>query len=551
LLLRTPSAALATLALCAFVLSPAARAQDPQTQTVCTVTVNSPDERDALRRWLPEDRYRFVELVEKGRPDWLASACRQDVRCDVLVVSGHFDGGTEFYSDRVGARESLPVSELERASCSAACNGLFAQLKEVYLFGCNTLNALAPDSTGAEVTRSLLRAGASAEEATRVAQAMDAAQVESNRDSMRRMFAGVPVIYGFPAMAPLGASAGPTLARYLQATAGSDVGSGHASAALLASFSSSAMASVTGIAAGDPRAAYRRDVCALADEGPSAARKLAIVHTLLRRGMPGARVFLDRIDGFLDAVDDATAASPAFAQERDAIAADLAARESYLAYVRTLDRPPVRARMIRLAARLGWLPGDGERRALAALVDDMMAGPVSAADVDLACTLGAGGALDRRTAAGKSTASVARDAIDACLGDAPARARALQALTSGDVADVEVAQVYLRHRPLADPDELRTLTAAVAAMHEPSAQVRALETLSHYALSDGESLQRLARLFPRAGSVALQRAIAGVLLRADFPAAARDELASLLRRYRIKSPDGNDVIDVLIRHLKA
>ena len=60
-------------------------------RTVCTVTVNSPDEKKVFRQWLPEDDYRFVELVERGRPDWLASACRQGVRCDLLVISGRFD----------------------------------------------------------------------------------------------------------------------------------------------------------------------------------------------------------------------------------------------------------------------------------------------------------------------------------------------------------------------------------------------------------------------------------------------------------------------------
>ena len=63
-------------------------------RTVCTITVNSPNEKEMFRQRLPEDQFEFVELVERGRPDWLASACRQDVRCDLLVISGHFDGGT-------------------------------------------------------------------------------------------------------------------------------------------------------------------------------------------------------------------------------------------------------------------------------------------------------------------------------------------------------------------------------------------------------------------------------------------------------------------------
>ena len=43
-----------------------------------------------------------------------------------LLISGHFDGGDEFYSDRVDARESLPVDEMERVSCSDSCPGLFS-----------------------------------------------------------------------------------------------------------------------------------------------------------------------------------------------------------------------------------------------------------------------------------------------------------------------------------------------------------------------------------------------------------------------------------------
>src|SRR5436190_13511060 len=108
-------------------------------KTVCTITVNSPDEKEIFRRSLPPDDFQFVELVERGRPDWLASACRKGVRCDVLLISGHFDDGTEFYSDRLETRESLPVEEMEQVACSDSCPGLFSQLREVYLFGCNTL----------------------------------------------------------------------------------------------------------------------------------------------------------------------------------------------------------------------------------------------------------------------------------------------------------------------------------------------------------------------------------------------------------------------------
>ena len=70
-------------------------------------------------------------------------------------------------------------------------------------------------------------------------------------------------------------------------------------------------------------------------------------------------------------------------------------------------------------------------------------------------------------------------------------------------------------------------------------------------LSDRESLNELARLFPLAKSVNVQRAIAGILIRADYPSLARPEFARALRQHRLKSPDGHDMIDVLIRRLEA
>jgi hypothetical protein len=83
------------------------------------------------------------------------------------------------------------------------------------------------------------------------------------------------------------------------------------------------------------------------------------------------------------------------------------------------------------------------------------------------------------------------------------------------------------------------------------AQVRALETLAQQRISDAESLRTIAALFPLAKSVDVQRAIAGILIRADHRVLGQEDLARSLKRYRIKSPDGEDVIDALIRVLQA
>ncbi len=88
-------------------------------------------------------------------------------------------------------------------------------------------------------------------------------------------------------------------------------------------------------------------------------------------------------------------------------------------------------------------------------------------------------------------------------------------------------------------------------MDGSGAQVHALDTLARYHLSDRESLEELTRLFPRAKSVNVQRAIAGILVRSDYRAIATPELVRTLRQSRLKSPDGADLIDILIRRLQA
>ena len=115
------------------------------------------------------------------------------------------------------------------SACSDSCPGLFSQLKEVYLFGCNTLNAergrARPPRSGAASSAS----GHSPADAERLARELDERHGESNRDRMRRIFKDVPVIYGFSAKAPLGPMAAPVLDRYFQSGAGGEIGSGRAS----------------------------------------------------------------------------------------------------------------------------------------------------------------------------------------------------------------------------------------------------------------------------------------------------------------------------------
>ena len=116
---------------------------------------------------------------------------------------------------------------------------------------------------------------------------------------------------------------------------------------------------------------------------------------------------------------------------------------------------------------------------------------------------------------------------------------------------MEIAQVYLRYRPIADVSELRAVAAAVARMRNAEAQVRALDTLAGHRLADRESLDVLTGMFPTTKSLEVQRAIAGILIRADYNAFAKPELVRALQQHRVKSSDGRDLIDVLIHRLQA
>jgi hypothetical protein len=99
--------------------------------------------------------------------------------------------------------------------------------------------------------------------------------------------------------------------------------------------------------------------------------------------------------------------------------------------------------------------------------------------------------------------------------------------------------------------ELRDVADAIARMSDVSAQVRALDTLADHRVTDPQALGELARLFPVARTIDVQRAIAGVLIRSDYEAMDVPELARTLREHRFKSRDGRDLIDVLIRRLEA
>ena len=542
--------------LCALLAAAPAQAATGR-QTVCTITVNSSNEKQAFERYLPPGRFDFVELVERGRPDWLESARRKGIRCDILVISGHYDGGdyaggNEFFSEHVESREYLPVDEMERVACSDPDDGLFAHLKAVYLFGCNTLNPVALRSAPEEIARTLVQSGHAPDEAARLAREMSPRFADSSRDRMRHIFRNVPAIYGFSSVAPLGPVAATYLDRYFQSGGAQEVAAGRPGAKLLAYFPGHSLTLTRGSIDADSDAAFRRDVCRFLDDRVSPPARAQFVHALLRRDMAEVRLFLDRLERYAAGVEQRHDDSPAVASELAAIADDGAARDRYVAFMRATDDMTLRVRMIELAQKLGWLSSEERLAELARVVSGRYAhAMVTPADVDFVCKLNASHALDRTRDGLDDADDAGHAAIRACLGDAAQRPRLLAALTSPGEADVQIAQVYLQYQPIADADELRVVTNGIARMSDVGAQVRALDALADHRVTDHEALESLARLFPLARTIDVQRAIAGVLIRADFEAIDTPQLVRTLREHRFKSRDGRDLIDVLIDRLNS
>ena len=521
--------------------------------TVCTITVNSPDERETFKRFLPEADYEFVELVEHGRPDWLRSSCQRGVQCDVLVISGHF-AGTEFYSSRFDVDESLPVDEMQRVSCGDSCPGLFSKLKEVYLFGCDTLKPDATKSATPEVIKHLVKDGDTRAAAEKAARLLSDRYAESNFERMRRVFRNVPLIYGFSSLAPYGRVAGPMLERYFQAAPPGEIGSGIASSTMLSIFGPASMRVAAGIRDDDPLAPYRDEACHYYDDRLTRADKLEFVHGQLDRGPIEVRMGFDGFEKFFAQTTAADRADSMFAAAAARLAADRVARHQYLGVTRDTADPALRVRMIALARDVGWLDEPGRKAELVRMIGDLLAsGDMGFGEVDLICTLNQDGELDPalkrlrlRAVAGRTASAAAL----ACLGSRDSRAAVLKALASARESDVQIAQAYLRHRPIDDAAELRKVSLAVAGMTAPGAQARALEAIARHHVNDGAVFDALKGLYARTASAAVQQAIAEVFLRSDLAGVDGGELAAFLQEHRL-APSDSDLVQTLLRRIAA
>jgi hypothetical protein len=191
---------------------------------VCAFRFQGPEEVSAFASRLPASDFEFLDLsphplLPEAPPGasttlasgtaggWFDGVCRRDLQCDVVVFSAEFGG--RFFGK---SARPLTLQEMEEASCQARCDGLFHAPREVFLLACNTLATKDVDLRGPAVyLQVLLDHGFDLAEAERVVALRYGPLGPTFREALRRVFAGVPRVYGFASVAPKGEYTGPML----------------------------------------------------------------------------------------------------------------------------------------------------------------------------------------------------------------------------------------------------------------------------------------------------------------------------------------------------
>ncbi|HZR83400.1 MAG TPA: hypothetical protein VFD92_20060 [Candidatus Binatia bacterium] len=380
-------------------LAPDASARKLQ---VCTFSFHGPQEIEAFRSHLPSSDFDFVDLspppLLQGQDAvsvtdlgggsgaaWLAGHCKSDLHCDVAVISAEFAG--RFFG-RCG--QSLSLQEMEEASCQARCDGLFHSPREVFLLACNTLATKDPDQrTPAQYLQVLLDHGFDRASAERMVAFRYGPVGPTFREALRRVFAGVPRIYGFSSVAPVGTVTGPMLDRYFKSIGDyrrhlERLQAEPTNTALLSAFAGTALVQTSGLTPTEGTARDRDRICALYDEGRSVADRLEIVEYLV--GRPDMLEFIPSIQAFVERHPQDRLQGDA-KRIFDAIADNQDARERVRTLVRALDVSALQLELAHFASHLGWV-SEEELRALAfEAARELLRRPFSSEVVDVMCEI--------------------------------------------------------------------------------------------------------------------------------------------------------------------
>lgn len=187
---------------------------DPNKYTVCAMTFNSTDEIEIYKKKMDMKHFNpVVEITEfDNGKNWLDSACKSGIKCDQLIISGHFAG--MFFGEKKD--QAVSLEELEEASCNKACSGIFKDPSEVFLFGCNTLAGEGLKTRSPEQYLEVLREHHFDDYyAQQVVASSYGIQGKSNKVRMQNVFGDEKKIYGFNSIAPSGKTVSPFWTNYL------------------------------------------------------------------------------------------------------------------------------------------------------------------------------------------------------------------------------------------------------------------------------------------------------------------------------------------------
>jgi hypothetical protein len=371
---------------------------------VCTFSFNAPEEVAVFESRLPPTDFEFLDVppraplgetradgatgtppavTEDGR-GWLQGVCQSGVECDVVVLSAEFAG--KFFG-RYGG--SLSLQEMEEASCRASCDGLFRAPREVFLLGCNTLATKDEDHRGPEVyLQVLLDHDFDRASAERVVAMRYGPLGPTFREALRRVFMGVPRIYGFSSVAPSGPHSGPMLERYF-----SLVGDYRShleklrpesppNRALATAFAGTSFVETSGLAPSDPAAADRDLICGLYDERKPIAERLEIVKQMMTRSdllvfVPSVQQFVNRHPS-----DDMRSEERVLFEE---VQRNQAARERVLALIDQLDVSALQLELGHFAVHMGWMTRERFRVLVVDSARQLLRRPLTSEVVDVMC----------------------------------------------------------------------------------------------------------------------------------------------------------------------
>ena len=455
---------------------------------VCAFSFHSPDELAAIKSELSTEDFVFTDLspvfrgdvgsagstLARKTPGWFMDRCRPDLRCDIVIYSGEFAGA--FFGNY---GYFVTVQEMEEASCQSRCQGLFRDPREVFLLGCNTLATKSADQRTPEEYRNVLLAhGYSHADAERVVAQRYGPLGPSFRESLRRMFIGVPRLYGFSSVAPLGAATAPRLhdyfrrkgdyARYLT-RAERD---GALNEELLAAFAGTGLVQASGVTPLEPTGADRALVCRLYDDAETVSERLRIVRNLLARQdflafVPTVEVFLDR-----HPPEEYVGAERRLLGEIESLEAP---RREVTELMYRLDVSVLKMQMANLARQLAWITPAEHDRLTAEGLKQLLAEPLSSEVADIGCELGkyadTGAALRSEDIPEQLLWHTEGYRLLDCLSPTDPRVtvRMLSGLENIDEATrVWAAYALWRRRPLDD----EVLVAMAPRLNDPSAEVR-------------------------------------------------------------------------------